>query len=211
MTPIGTLPRAARLLALALVAAAAPLAAAPRDYTLDPVHSRIVFAVDHQGFARALGTFSAPRGRLRFDPADWSTAAVEVEVALDTLDLGEPKWNAAILKRDGFDQADHPLAHFRSLRVEAIDPTHARVHGELSLRGRRAPVVLEVRFNRRARNPMSLRQTVGFSATATLSRRAFGMDAWRTVGDEVELRIEVEAVRTRRAAPSTRETDDAAA
>jgi hypothetical protein len=39
---------------------------------------------------------------------------------------------------------------------------------------------------------------VGFSATTTLSRKAFGMDAWPTVvGDEVEVRIEAEAVRRR--------------
>jgi hypothetical protein len=37
---------------------------------------------------------------------------------------------------------------------------------------------------------------VGFSATATLSRAAFGADAWSSlVGDTVALRIEVEAHR----------------
>lgn len=197
------------LLALAGLASTAP-AAGPQDYTLDPVHSRIAFAVDHQGFARALGTFSAPQGHLRFDPDDWSTATVQVEIALDTLDLGDAKWNAAILKRSGFDHARHPLARFRSTRIEPIDARRARVHGELSLRGQTAPLVLEVQLNRRARNPMTLRRTIGFSATATLSRRAFGMEAWRTVGDDVQLTIEVEAVRARQP-DRPAEADDAAA
>ena len=42
------------------------------------------------------------------------------------------------------------------------------------------------------------RRTVGFSATAALSRKDFGIDAWPSViGDAVELRIEAEATRAR--------------
>src|SRR3546814_20571469 len=42
------------------------------------------------------------------------------------------------------------------------------------------------------------RSTVGFSATTTISREAFGIDAWPTViVDEVALRIEAEAQRVR--------------
>jgi hypothetical protein len=54
-----------------------------------------------------------------------------------------------------------------------------------------------VTFNQLKHHPMPpFRRTAGFSATATLSRKAFGIDAWPTViGDEVELRIEAEAVR----------------
>jgi polyisoprenoid-binding protein YceI len=41
------------------------------------------------------------------------------------------------------------------------------------------------------------RRTAGFSATATLSRAAFGADAWTSlIGDQVTLRIEAEARRT---------------
>jgi hypothetical protein len=42
------------------------------------------------------------------------------------------------------------------------------------------------------------RHTAGFSATGTLDRKAFGIDAWEgLIGDTVELRIEAEAVRRR--------------
>jgi polyisoprenoid-binding protein YceI len=202
--------RSAALLAVALFAAA-PLAAAPREYALDPVHSRVVFSVDHQGFSQAIGTFSAPRGRLRFDPTDWSSAEVEVEIAIAGLDLGDADWNRRMQRRDAFDSEHHPLARFRSITIEPIDAQHARVHGELSLRGQTAPVTLEVRLNRVARNPLTLRRTAGFSASATLSRSAFGMNAWRTVGDAVQLRIEVEALRSGRRPRQAQEPADAPA
>jgi polyisoprenoid-binding protein YceI len=83
--------------------------------------------------------------------------------------------------------------------------------GQLTLRGVSREVALDVKLNALKRHPMTLRRTAGFSATATLSRSAFGMDAWRNVvGDEVELMIEVEAIRRRAAQPpSPTETADA--
>ena len=59
-------------LALALCATAAQ--AAPARYVLDPVHTRILFAIDHAGFSHALGTVSGSQGELWFDPDDWSVA-----------------------------------------------------------------------------------------------------------------------------------------
>ncbi len=175
------------------------VSAAPPLYRIDPVHSRILFMVDHYGYSRALGTFSAPIGTLRFDPKDWRSASVDVVVRLDSLDLGDADWNARMLKRDFFDAAERSTARFVSNRIEPIDADRARIIGTLSLRGEEREVVLEARLNRRARHPLTLRRTVGFSATATLTRQDFGMRAWKSaVGSEVSLIIEVEANRTRR-------------
>jgi hypothetical protein len=71
------------------------------------------------------------------------------------------------------------------------------VCGDLTLRGVTAPLCLEVTLNAHKRHPLPpFRRTIGFSATGTFSRSAFGMDAWKSViGDSVELRIEAEAVR----------------
>jgi len=185
------------LLALVL-ALPLPAVAAARDYAIDPVHSRVLFSVDHLGYAQALGTFSAPRGWLRFDPDDWRAARVEVTIDLATLDLGDTDWNRRLARRDFFDIERHPQARFVSERIEPIDRRRARVIGQLELRGQRREVVLDVRFNKAGRHPLTLRRSVGFSATARLSRAAFGMRAWKSmVGDEVELRIEVEARRRR--------------
>ncbi|MBP6596808.1 MAG: polyisoprenoid-binding protein, partial [Arenimonas sp.] len=33
-------------------------------YRIDPVHTRVLFAVDHAGFSQSLGTFSGATGTL---------------------------------------------------------------------------------------------------------------------------------------------------
>ncbi|HET9047460.1 MAG TPA: YceI family protein [Chiayiivirga sp.] len=170
-------------------------------YRLDPVHSRVMFSVMHDGYSKVIGTFAHPEGTLWFDADDWSQARVDVRIDLASLDLGDTDFNARIARRDYLDSQDHPQARFVSQRIEGISKTQAKVHGLLSLRGQDTPITLDVTLNRQARSAWSLRRTVGFSATATLSRSDLGMRAHRSaVGDAVELRIEVEAVRIRRGA-----------
>ena len=63
----------------------------------DPVHTRVLFAVEHAGFSHALGTVSGSTGTLVFDRDDWTSARLDVQVPLQRLDLGDEKWNKAVL------------------------------------------------------------------------------------------------------------------
>lgn len=187
------------LLASALAAGmSTPAGAAGADtYALDPVHTRVMFAISHAGFSRAIGTVSGSTGTLVFDRDDWRSARLEVRVPLTRLDLGDAKWNAAALATNLLDGARHPEAHFVSDSVEPAAPDHAKVCGQLTLRGVSRPLCLDVVLNALKRHPLPpFRRTAGFSATATLSRSDYGIDAWKSViGDSVELRIEAEATR----------------
>ena len=142
---------------------------------------------------------SGSEGILHFDPGNWEAARLEVSIPLSRLDLGDGKWNDAALARNLLDGKRYPDARFVSTHVQPIDDRHARVTGLLTLRGATGEIVLDVTLNALKRHPMPpFRRTAGFSATTTLSRRAFGISAWPSViGDEVQLRIEAEAVRDR--------------
>lgn len=206
---------AALLLPAAL--AAAPAFAQAQRYELDPVHTRVVFALSHAGYSQAVGAVSGSTGTLEFDPEDWTSARVQVSVPMARLDLGDDKWNRAALASNLLDAAKHPEATFSSTRVEPVDATHAAVFGTLALHGVEREVRLDVAFNQLKRYPLPpFRRTAGFSATTTISRREFGIDAWPSlIGDRVELRIEAEARRAhgdaredaadRRELPATRE------
>ncbi|HVR81770.1 MAG TPA: YceI family protein [Luteimonas sp.] len=188
----------------------AVVAARPASYALDPVHTRVLFAVSHAGFSQALGTVSGSTGTLVFDPDDWSTAQLQVAVPIARFDLGDEKWNRAVGVRSLLDVEAHPVATFVSTRIAPKDPTHASVCGMLQLRGIEREVCLDVTFHQLKRHPLPpFRRTAGFSATTTLSRKDFGITAWPSViGDSVDLRIEAEATRSGRVdARDTLDTD----
>jgi polyisoprenoid-binding protein YceI len=197
------------LLACTLACAGAANAAGPETYALDPVHTRVVFLVEHAGFSHAMGAVSGSSGTLRFDRDDWRSAQLDVTVPLTRLDLGDAKWNAAALASNLLDGKRYPEARFVSTQVEPIDAEHAKACGNLTLHGVTGPVCMEVTFNALKRHPLPpFRRTAGFSATATLSRKAFGIDAWPSViGDEVKLLIEAEAVRSRAAQDGNEASD----
>ncbi|KAF1719296.1 Polyisoprenoid-binding protein YceI [Pseudoxanthomonas wuyuanensis] len=199
-------------LALGLLAAlwAGTAMAASGTYQLDPVHTRVMFAVEHAGFSQAIGTVSGSTGTLEFDPDDWRSARLEVSVPLDKLDLGDERWNEATLARNLLDAARHPAATFVSTCIEPIDAQRASVYGTLTLRGVSREVKLDVTLNAIKRHPLPpFRRTAGFSASTVISRADFGITAWKSViGDRVELRMEVEAVRGRAGANGSAPDDD---
>ena len=202
LSPVPTRMLAALLLSVPAIATSPAAQAQAQRYELDPVHSRIVFNIGHNGYSSALGTFSQPRGTLYLDEDDLAGSRVEVEVDLATLDLGDTGFNQRILKRDFLDAQAHPLARFVSNRVEVLDEQRLRVHGVLTLRGVEGPLVLEARLNKLARSRYTLRRTAGFSASARLQRADFGITGHAgSIGAQVDLRIELEAVRARGVSP----------
>jgi polyisoprenoid-binding protein YceI len=200
------------LIALLLTLPTAALAA-PAQYALDPVHTRVLFAIEHAGFSKALGTVSGSTGTLVFDPDDWHSARLDARVPLQRLDLGDAKWNHAALAHNLLNGEHYPEARFVSTRIEPIDATHAKVFGTLTLHGVDREIALDVTLNALKRHPLPpFRRTVGFSATTTLQRADFGINAWPSViGGTVELRIEAEATREGRTAADPPPADTPAA
>ena len=162
-------------------------------YALDPVHTRVQFAIDHAGYSRAIGTISGSTGTITFAPGDWSSARVDVTVPLGRVDLGDKAWNRAAMGI--LDADDHPDARFVSNRIEPIGPWAARVCGDLTMHGTTQDFCLAVQFNQLERYPLPpFHRVAGFSASGHLQRSDFGIDDWSSlVGDTVELRIEAEA------------------
>ena len=176
--------------------------AKPEHFAIDPVHTRIAFKVDHSGFSNSIGTLSGSSGTLDFDRDDWRSAKVEVSIALDRLEMGDAKWKDKVLGASLLAAKQQPLAHFVSTSVEPRADNRALIHGTLSLRGHDTPVTLDAHLNALKRHPLTFKRTIGFSATATLSRKALQMGAYPdSIGDAVELQIEVEAEAAKVTAP----------
>lgn len=183
----------------------------PPSYNIDPVHTRIVFLVGHAGFSRSIATISGVEGALHFDPDQWEASRVSIELPVARIDFGDEDWNQRMRARGFFDARNHPVVRFVSTRVEPLDDGAAMIHGELTIAGTTRPVTLSARLNEAGRNPVNFRRTVGFSATARLDRRDFGLDRYpNVIGNEVEVLIELEAIRGRVRDPGTEDAAPAA-
>ena len=79
--------------------------------------------------------------------------------------------------------------------IRRIDATHGTLTGDLTLAGVTKPVTLKLRVNKIGKNDVLDMPSVGFTATTTIKRSAFGIRAYEDlVGDAISVQIQIEAL-----------------
>src|SRR5262249_438764 len=120
----------------------------------------------------------------------------EVRINADSVDTGDGTLDDILRGPEFFNVQKFPEIYFRSTAVQRTGEREAQLVGELTLRGVTNPLIAEVTFNRRGRDPVlgPLGPVIsGFSARMTIDRSEFGMSTLRgLVGEKIKLRIEVE-------------------
>lgn len=181
----------ALLLALLLLA---PLAHAG-EYRFDPVHSSVVFFVDHDGYSDAVGRLKIARGWFRFDERDWADSKVVADIALDSVDMGDKGWDRVVAGADFLDAKAHPYAHFASTSVEKTGADTGILYGQLTLRGHTEGIAFPFRLNKRAFTIYGFHTVAGFTGLASVDRKLWHMGAFASVvGVKVKVLLEIEGI-----------------
>jgi polyisoprenoid-binding protein YceI len=168
---------------------------------IDTSHSSIGFTVRHMMFAKVRGHFGQWKGTIAFDEADPTRSRVEVHIDAASIDTREPKRDAHLRSPDFLDAEKHPALDFISGKIESLGGTRYRVDGALTIRGTTKAVVLEAELLGKGKDPWG-NERVGFHATTRINRKEFGL-TWNQaletggilVGEEVEISLDVEAVK----------------
>ncbi|UGB44493.1 YceI family protein [Frateuria edaphi] len=186
---------ARRLLPAALLLAGAA-SAAPVRYTLDKDHTYPSFDADHMGISTWRGKFNHSEGWVELDKAAGS-GSVEVSIALDSIDFGQEALNTWARGKDFLDTAHHPRAVFKGHLAGFVDGAPTRVEGSLTLHGVTRPMALRIDHFKCIPHPLFKRDYCGADALGSFDRSAFGLDAGKDYGFDMQvaLRIQVEALR----------------
>jgi len=175
------------------------MAATP--WNIDVAHSAIHFSVRHMVIAKVRGHFKGWTGTLALDEQDLTRSSVDVRIDANTIDTQVADRDTHLRSPDFLDVARFPEIRFTSRRIEKAGDGY-RVVGDLSLHGVTREVALEAEFAGTGKDPWGNRRA-GFSATAALDRKDFGL-TWNAaletggllVGEKVEIAIELEAIAT---------------
>ena len=186
-----------QLIATAALAAAATLAqAAPATYSIDPTHTGATFEALHFGTSTNRGRLGKTAGTVTFDKAG-KTGKVDLTIDLGTLSTGVDPFDNHLKGADFFDVANHPTAKFVGEQFVFDGDKVKEVSGQLTLRGKTAPVTLKaVRFNC-FDHPMLKREVCGGNFEATVKRSLFGVNYGLQMGmaDDTKVIIQVKAVK----------------
>lgn len=192
----------ASLLALGGLGAGAALAAedafvAPSgEYETDPKHRYISFSYLHQGLSRPVLRWGDWDATLDWDADNPENSSVAVTIDVNAVDSGVDEFNDHLRSADFFDVANHPEITFVSTGVEQTGEGEGRITGDLTIKGITKAVTLNAVYNASVDDARNNRHKIGFSATTSVKRSDFDVDAYVPfVGDDVDIVIEAEFVK----------------
>jgi polyisoprenoid-binding protein YceI len=160
----------------------------------DPVHSEIAFSVRRLMISKTRGRFTSYDVTI-VTSEDPLGSSVTATIDLASIDTGNEQRDNHLRSADYFDVEKHPTMGYRSTGIRQTDDGWV-IDGELTLHGVSWQVPLAGEVNGFGPDPWG-GQRAGFSATAHINRRDFGiattipMDA---VDDKVSISLEIEAV-----------------
>lgn len=169
-------------------------------WSIDPTHSNVTFSAKHLMVATVRGRFPDVSGTIELDPSAPSAASVAVTIDVTKIDTGTEQRDGHLRSADFFDVENHPTMTFRSTRVEPAGESHAKIHGDLTIRGTTRPVVLDATLVAVV-NGMQGERRAAFEATTKIDREAWGL-TWNValesggwlVSKEVRIDLEIVAV-----------------
>lgn len=165
----------------------------------DPYHTQFRFSVAHLGVSKVRGHFNEGRVEVRSATENFADAEVEVVINVASIDTDNPRRDAHLRSKDFFDAKNHPEMIFRSTGIRYRDGSHTfRLEGNLTIRDKTLPIVLEGEYNGKEKGPFGLTHA-GFELSTHINRFDFGL-SWNKldekgvsmVGKEVQIEIELE-------------------
>jgi polyisoprenoid-binding protein YceI len=172
------------------------------EYTFDPVHTTFGFTARHAMVARVRGQFSQFEGSAHLDFADSSQSRVHVEITAASIDTGNADRDAHLKSNDFFAMDEYPTITFASTIIEALDESHYRISGDLTIRGVSNDVTFDVEYTGAVIDPWG-NTRVGFTGSLTVNRKDWGVN-WNMalgaggvmVSENVTLEFDVAAIKT---------------
>jgi polyisoprenoid-binding protein YceI len=191
---LGLVSAAGGLAAMAGAGASAPAAApaAAGTWTIDSVHSNVVYRIKHVGVSNHYGVFFNPEGTLTLGEGEGS---VRVTVPLSGLSSGNAKRDQHLRSPDFFNAGEFPTMSFVSTSVKSAGENAYEVTGDLTMLGKARPVTVTLKVLGTGNGPGG-GQVMGAEAEFTIKRSEWGMTKYvaeGALGDEVHLTLAIEA------------------
>jgi polyisoprenoid-binding protein YceI len=162
-------------------------------FTIDPVHSHVIYRAGHMGVSHSWGRFSDISGTVALDESNPEKSAIDITVKATSIDSGAAARDEHLRGPDFLNVKQFPTITFKSTQIKTIDPKTLEVTGDLTIHGVSKPVTLKVERVGTGKSPMG-GSAVGLETTFKINRSDFDMkNMLNAIPDEVMLIVSLEA------------------
>jgi polyisoprenoid-binding protein YceI len=174
--------------------------AAAETYTFDKEHTKIVFVYNHLGMSNQYGRFDSFDGEVEFNAEKMNTSRASVSIDVASIDTDVAKLDEHLRSEEFFDAAKHPKITFKSTEVRQTGAKTMQIAGDLTIKGKTRPVVLDATFNFIGEHPLAKFvkayagvQYASFSAKTRIRRSEFDVGLYAPLtSDTIDIVIETE-------------------
>jgi polyisoprenoid-binding protein YceI len=168
-------------------------------YTVDPMHTEVGFVARHLIGTKVRGRFTEVSGTFTVaEPIEDSTLEAEVQVA--SIHTNQSMRDDHLRTNDFLDVDNFPTLSLKSTGIKHVDGNEYVLTADLTIRGVTKSVDFNLEFLGEGPSMQEGKTVVGFTASADIDRRDFGvnfnhslLDGSVVVGNKVVIELEVEA------------------
>lgn len=170
-------------------------------WKVDPAHSEIQFKVKHLMITTVTGYFREFYLEVETESDDFQTASkIEFTANINSIDTNNQQRDTNLKSADFFDAENQSQLRFVGKKYEgSVDA--AKLHGDLTIRGKTKPVTVDVEFGGIVVDPYG-QTKAGFTVSGKISRKEFGL-VWNAVteagqvvvSDDIRLHAEIQVVK----------------
>ena len=170
-------------------------------YTLDPSHTSIGFNVKYLMITDVIGQFKTYEAEIELEENTNELKGVEANIQVSSIDTENAKRDGHLKSPDFFDIEQFPNILFKSRTVNKLGTDEYEVIGDLTIKGITKTITLRGKNTGFIDAGMMGGKRAGFSATAMINRKDFGLNWNRKldqggllVGNEVIIELKIQAV-----------------
>lgn len=143
-------------------------------WTIDNMHSEVLFKVKHLVISTVTGSFKSFNGAASFEGDNFESAKIQFSIDTNSVDTNQAQRDAHLKSADFFDAEQFPSIDFESTSVSKIDDENYLVIGNLTIKGVTKEVEVNAEFGGTEKDSYG-NQKIGFEVTGTVNRKEFGL------------------------------------
>lgn len=170
-------------------------------WSVDPLHSEILFKVKHLMITTVTGYFRTFTLDVETDTDDFETVTrIDFTAQISSIDTNNQQRDAHLKSAEFFNADEYPRLYFAGNQYKTGE-YKARLTGDLTIRGITKPVILNIEYGGLVVDPYG-QTKAGFAISGKISRKEFGL-TWNAVteagsvvvSDEIKIQAEVQLVK----------------
>ncbi len=165
------------------------------EYTIDPVHSSVLFKVGHLEISYVRGVFTCFSGTIVADKNNPENSLVDITVLSSSIDTNNIERDEHLRSEEFFHAIKYPEITFKSTGVKKTGNNTYDVTGDFTLHGVTKQITVKSEMINEGKD-MWGGHRMGFSSEFEIKRSDYGMDQLiPAAGDKVHISLILEAVK----------------